>query len=207
LQCERGLTMTTPVLFQFTNSHFNEKARWALDFKRVPHIRRSLVPGRHLRPILKVTGKTTVPVLVIDGEVIADSTRIIEELERRHPEPALYPSDPAERARALELEEFFDEELGPYIRRWLFHVVLPYPGYMVGSFAGHVSAAERIMMRAAFPLIRVMMKRAMNIYPEPAAIARTKTIAAMDRLVGERQPSGYLVGERFSVADLTAAAL
>ena len=31
--------------------------------------------------------------------------------------------------------------------------------------------------------------------------------AALDRLEAELQPSGYLVGERFSVADLTAAAL
>jgi glutathione S-transferase len=31
--------------------------------------------------------------------------------------------------------------------------------------------------------------------------------AALDRLEAELQPSGYLVGDRFSVADLTAAAL
>jgi glutathione S-transferase len=44
---------------------------------------------------------------------IGDSTRIIEVLERRYPDPALYPSDPDERRRALEIEEFWDEELGP----------------------------------------------------------------------------------------------
>jgi hypothetical protein len=37
--------METPVLFQFTYSHFNEKARWALDLKHVPHVRHSLLPG------------------------------------------------------------------------------------------------------------------------------------------------------------------
>ena len=31
--------------------------------------------------------------------------------------------------------------------------------------------------------------------------------AALDRIEAERQPSGYLVGDAFSVADLTAAAL
>ncbi len=47
----------------------------------------------------------------------------------------------------------------------------------------------------------------MNITPASAEIARRKTIEAMDRLTKELRPSGYLVGDRFTVADLTAAAL
>src|SRR3712207_8827980 len=35
----------------------------------------------------------TLPVLRIDGQTIGDSTAIIAELERRFPEPALYPED------------------------------------------------------------------------------------------------------------------
>ena len=29
-----------PVLWHFPISHYNEKARWALDWKRIPHVRR-----------------------------------------------------------------------------------------------------------------------------------------------------------------------
>jgi glutathione S-transferase len=47
----------------------------------------------------------------------------------------------------------------------------------------------------------------MGINAETAARSREKTEAALDRIAAERQPSGYLVGDRFSVADLTAAAL
>ena len=54
--------------------------------------------------------------LQLDGQTIGDSTAIIAALERIHPEPSLYPGDPAERLWVLELEEFFDEELGPAIR-------------------------------------------------------------------------------------------
>jgi hypothetical protein len=39
-----GNTMGEIELFQFTGSHFNEKARWGLDLKRVPHSRISLMP-------------------------------------------------------------------------------------------------------------------------------------------------------------------
>jgi glutathione S-transferase len=40
-----------------------------------------------------------------------------------------------------------------------------------------------------------------------AEVARAKILAALDRIEAELQPSGYLVGDRFTVADLTAAAL
>jgi glutathione S-transferase len=49
--------------------------------------------------------------------------------------------------------------------------------------------------------------RRYRIYAADAERARTKVTAALDRIVAELQPSGYLVGSRFTVADLTAAAL
>src|SRR4051794_37684197 len=116
-----------PVLWHLKVSNYNEKARWALDYKRIPHVRRAVVPGRHARIAAKLSGGTTLPVLVLDGRAVGDSTRIIAALERCHPEPPLYPSDPAERARALELEDFFDEQLGPHSRLLALHHMLPDP--------------------------------------------------------------------------------
>src|SRR5262249_4433478 len=40
-----------------------------------------------------------------------------------------------------------------------------------------------------------------------AQLGREKIVTALDRIEAELQPSGYLVGEHSSVADLTAAAL
>lgn len=56
-------------------------------------------------PVRELSGQDLVPVLESDGEVVHDSTRILAWLERRHPEPPLYPSDPARRA---EVEVFLD---------------------------------------------------------------------------------------------------
>src|SRR5918992_6145350 len=109
-------TADAPVLWHLKVSHYNEKARWSLDYKGVPHIRRAVLPGAHRKIARELWGGRTFPVLVFDGEAIGDSTDIIAALERRHPDPPLYPSDPAARRRALELEDFFDEELGPYVR-------------------------------------------------------------------------------------------
>src|SRR5258705_41123 len=55
--------MALPVLWHFTVSHFNEKVRWALDFKLIPHVRRALLPVAHLLKIWRMTGQTAVPVL------------------------------------------------------------------------------------------------------------------------------------------------
>jgi glutathione S-transferase len=53
----------------------------------------------------RLSGQPLVPVLELDGRVLADSTAIIEELERLQAEPALYPSAPARRA---EVDVFID---------------------------------------------------------------------------------------------------
>jgi len=59
-QARSRLATHPAVLWQFRNSHFNEKVRWALDWKRVPHLRRSLVPGLHIGRALWMTGKKQV---------------------------------------------------------------------------------------------------------------------------------------------------
>jgi glutathione S-transferase len=200
--------VSTPVLWQFRGSHFNEKARWALDWKGIQHVRRSLLPGWHVPRVLSLTRQTKVPVLVRDGgEVVADSTRIIERLEAVKPDPPLYPADPAERRRALELEELFDEEIGPHTRRMFFFEALDHPDYVVALFAEGERPATRALYRAAFPLNRAVMRFAMRIDAPRVAESRRRVDAALDRLERELRPSGYLAGDAFSVADLTAAAL
>src|SRR5438128_1627857 len=114
----------TPVLWHLKVSHYNEKARWALDYKRIPHLRRAAIPGRHANIAQRLGGGRTFPVLELDGETVGDSTLIIEALERRQPDPPLYPADPDERRRALEIEDFFDEELGPHLRLLVVHCML-----------------------------------------------------------------------------------
>jgi glutathione S-transferase len=195
------------VLWQLQISHYNEKVRWALDYKGVAHRRRSLLPGVHVLVARRLTGAPTTPVLTLDGRSIADSTDIIAAIEQRWPHPPLYPSDPAERQRALELEDFFDEQLGPDIRRAVYHELLEYPEIVLGLFTHNQRLPARLAVRAMFPALRRAMRRVMEINPEAASRSRDRVVAAMDRLEAEIGPSGYLVGDRFTVADLTAAAL
>jgi glutathione S-transferase len=198
---------STPLLWHLKVSHYNEKARWALDYKRVPHRRRAVDPGRHRAIARKLTGRTTFPVLVLDGEAIGDSTRIIEALEGRHPDPPLYPADPEARRRVLELEDFFDEEFGPYTRMLGLHHVLGDPKLMLGMFAPDLTRGRRFVTRTTFPLLRRRIVAAFGIDDRSVAEAYGKVRAAGERFRAELQPSGYLSGDGFTVADLTVAAL
>ena len=44
-----------PVLWHITTSPYSEKARWALDHKRVPHRLRAPLPGAHIPIALWLT--------------------------------------------------------------------------------------------------------------------------------------------------------
>jgi glutathione S-transferase len=194
-------------LLQFPFSHYNEKARWALDWKGIPHRRVDFLPGPHAPQILRLTGKTTTPVLRIGERVIAGSAAILDELERLQPEPALYPADPTLRARALELQRHFDEEVGPRVRRALFSVLVREPAYMCRIFAGKRTLPVRALYRALFPVTKRVMGGSMALF-DPVAVedAFRGTRDALDLVAKSVEPSGQLVGQHFSVADLTAAA-
>jgi glutathione S-transferase len=193
-------------LFQFHGSHFNEKARWGLDWKSVSHERISLMPGPHIRTMKKLTGASETPALRDGGRVVAGSTAILEHLEQRFPEPALFPDDPAERERALSIVRHWDAEVGPAVRLAKFFEVME-AAYAVGTFGKGRSALANALYRAAFPLVSGIMKSKMGIDAESAAAAREVTRSAFDFVAKEAGPSGYLVGDRFTVADLTCAAL
>jgi hypothetical protein len=82
------------VLWHLEISHYNEKARWALDYKSIPHVRRTPLPGLHGLYALAITrgAQRRLPVLELEGRRIGDSTAIIAALERYQPDPALYPA-------------------------------------------------------------------------------------------------------------------
>jgi glutathione S-transferase len=196
-----------PVLWHLKVSHYNEKARWALDYKGIPHVRRAVEPGRHRAIARKLTGGTTFPVLVLDGEAIGDSTRIIEALELRHPDPPLYPANPQSRRRALELEDSFDEQLGPYTRLLAVHHALADPDLFLGMFTPDLSRGRRLVARRVFGLLRRRVKAEFGIDEGSVEHAFRKVRAAGERFRAELRHSGYLAADEFTVADLTLAAL
>ena len=129
-----------------------------------------------------MTRGVTFPVLAIDGQKIGDSTRVIEALERRYPEPPLYPAGETERRRALELEDFFDEELGPHIRRALFAEVTRDNESLALVAAPRAGRAAHMVWRATAPAAAPILRLRYGIKPDTAQVGRAKTLAALDRV-------------------------
>jgi len=201
-----------PVLWQIEISHYSEKARWALEYKGIDHVRRTPLPGTHIPIALFLTrgAQPTFPVMQMEGRTIGDSTAIIAALEAKHLDRPLYPSKPDERARALDLEDWFDENLGPHARLLPFYELIQEPDLFAEiaaeSVPGPLGKAKPVV--GAYARAYTSLRWGAN-NSEDAERAREGIVAAMDKLEAElaKGDGEFLVGERLSVADVTAASL
>ena len=199
--------MEMPLLWHIPLSHYNEKVRWALDHKRIAHRRRVLGPN-YLFRAWRATRRGTLPILWLDGRAIGDSTRIIAALEARYPEPALYPANATGRERAIALEDYFDEQLGPALRAAVVTPLFrhnPDLALRVLTTGMPTQAYQRLR-----PLVRIFpaFYRFRHKIKDARLEADRATVnAALDRIEQQRQGRAYLVADAFTVADLTAAAM
>jgi glutathione S-transferase len=194
-------------LYTFQISHYAEKARWALDHTRVPYEERRLLPGPHMAVTRRLGRKTSVPLLVDGNRVIQGSKEIIDFTDERWPDRSLTPESGDDRARALELEGWLDRELGETLRRVFYFHSLKRPELIVDLFTQNGPSWGRMFYRVAFGLVAGRVRAMYKVTEENAAKDRerlARAIARVDELLTGRS---HLVGERFTRADLTLAAL
>lgn len=199
--------MSAPRLYQFRFSHFNEKARWGLDFKGLPHTRVSALPGLHIPGMILRTGRRQTPALRLDGRVICGSGAILEALEQHQPSPPLFPTEPQAAAEVRRLCAWIDDEVGAPSRCAFFHDFLDDGDYAARVFATGQPPWLAWIYRAMFPVTRAVMRVDMRVNAANAERGRQILAEALDRVVERAGVHGYLVGERFTAADLTAAAI
>jgi len=194
-------------LIQFRHSPYNEKVRWALDLKRVPHRRRSLLPGPHMSVVKRLSGRTATPVLVSDdGKAIDGSARILDWLEQRFPTPRLMPLDADACAAVLSLQQRFDDGITPRIRRAVLDALLRRPGYFARVFGAAEQPWKRSLYSLIVPLAAPLVRKGNGI-TGPAAIEDGIAAAReeLDWVAETSRATGYLVGAEFSLADLVVA--
>jgi glutathione S-transferase len=100
-------------LYQFSLCPFCNKVRAGLELKGVPYTLVEVNPRSKAElPPLPPEAPRKVPVLVVDGETVWDSTEILRYLDRAFPAaPVFRPADAAVCKRADEIEDWVDEEL------------------------------------------------------------------------------------------------
>ncbi|HEY6780268.1 MAG TPA: glutathione S-transferase family protein [Thermoleophilaceae bacterium] len=93
------------------------RAPWSTNVERVAlalahkglAVESLLISYEDRSPVEAISGQGLVPVLEDDGVVVVDSTRILRHLERRYPDPRLFPAEPARRAEVDVFIDWFDQ--------------------------------------------------------------------------------------------------
>lgn len=185
------------LLRQFSTSHYCRKARLALAYKQISYQVENLTPGLHIFKLKPLTGLTTVPVLLPQESgqpiAIADSTLILKFLETYRPEPTLTLSDRQLQTQASMIEDWLDESIGTATR-------FVYYDFRAG-------AGKQIDPSLFSQVLISVVRQQLKINKATVELANSRLSTAIEALSMRWKNSIYLVGDRLSVADITAAAL
>lgn len=195
-------------LYQMAISHYCEKVRWALDFKKIPYKVHNLLPGPHISVIRKLiqNRSSSVPVIQHKNQVFYNSLDILDYLEVQFPEPALSPSK-FDQASIREWEAFADSNIGPHVRRCCYHVLLNHKAIVVPMLAQGGPWYGSFLLRAIYPRLVKVMRRSMQIDQQGYDQSKLVLDQAIERLRNHLVDRQFLVGDEFTRADLVVAAL
>lgn len=185
------------LLLQFSTSHYCRKARLALGYKQITYQVQNLTPGLHALQVKPLTGTTTVPVLLPQQEgqpgVVGDSTQIFQFLETYFPEPALLPAEFNLQTECRMLEDWLDESIG-VATRFVYYQFRVEEGKAIDP---------SLISQLVIQTVRFQYK----INPVTANLAAQRLARALEFLSWRWQHRPYLVGDRLTLVDLSAAAL
>ena len=196
-------------LYVFAISHYCEKACWALEWLGVEHVVEFLAPGPHQVTAKKLGARrSSLPILVADGEVVQGSARIIDWADARaEPERRLTPE--AQRDECLAIEKRLDDVAGVHVRRYYYsEALVDHPATVRPIFTKDLPLAQRLLVRATWPAVRRLMIHGMDLGPDQRLDSRAIVEAELDWVDGLLSDGRrHLVGDRLSRADLAAASL
>jgi glutathione S-transferase len=158
-------------------SPFVRKVLVALDEKKIPYEVNPVFPFGPNPEFRKISPLGKIPAITENGHALCDSSVICAYLERRHPEPALYPADPYEYGRALWFEEYADTAMVNVIGPKIFFQKIVGPRFMNQ------------------PTDEAMVAKAVSEELPPL----------FDYLESQIGESGALAGGRFSIGDVSVA--
>lgn len=195
------------VLYQFAVSHYCEKIRWALDYKNLNYRCENLLPGFHRRKTRAIAKYTNVPILRHQGRVIQNSSDIINYLDMNFGQKLLTPLDEENQKAALIWEFELDKELGPHVRRYCYQLLLNNRASLISLLAQQGPWYSKWLYQSTFPRVRDTLRQSLRMDQHSEQDSLKMIHRYLDRLgqVYEKKP--YLVGDQFTRADLTAAAL
>jgi glutathione S-transferase len=164
-----------------------------------------LLAGEQFAPeFLALNPKAVVPVLVHDGVVITESTVICEYVDEVFPERPIMPRAPLERARVRLWTKAVDEELHPACSAITY--IVSHRHAILQSGAG---TFETFLRRGASEGVTARTLKWQWIQhglEAPGALDKIRLYEAyLQKMEHSLAVSAWLVGERFSMADIAMA--
>ncbi len=200
-------------------SHYNDKARWALQYFGVAFDEWACLPMFHMPAVLwasrgrlgaadRISSRFSTPLLVTDeGERLQDSSLIVRWLSDRYGDESttLYPA--AHREEILAFEQRMHDEVGPHTRRIAYGVAFDHPRLFHEIVRRNVGTAQRLAFSSMGWAVLPWMKRGLKI--DPVAVERSvDKIEAAEAWMSERVAGRqFVVGDRFTAADLSLATM
>jgi glutathione S-transferase len=168
---------------------------------------------RQLSPINRFVsqrvGGQSVPVLIANTDVFTDSAEILDYLDTiATTDDKFYPIELEHRRKVDDLVRLFDTELAPAVRLWTYFYIMDYPRLVQSLWCQGVPWYERLLFPIVFNWMRSNVVQMYGIDRGTANTANEKICEifnTVDLLLADGR--NYLVGDRFSAADLAFATL
>ena len=141
-------------LYNAPQSTCSQRVRFVLNAKSLAfdEVKLDLLAGDQLKPeYLRLNPNGVVPTLNHDGNIVIDSSVIIEYLDEVSPEMCFTPKSPVERARMRALMRFIDEMPAAAVRVPTFNLAF-LPRFQAMSEQDFVAMAEAKPLRKEFML-------------------------------------------------------
>ena len=190
-------------LYNAPQSTCSQRVRFVLNAKDLPfdEIKLDLLAGDQLKPdYLKLNPNGVVPTLDHDGNVVIDSSVIIEYLDEIAPEQESFtPAAAAERAKMRALMRFIDEMPAAAVRVPTFNLAF-LPRFQAMSEAEFIAFANAKPLRREF-----MLAMGRNGFPQAEMDAALGRLArTLERMADAITASGgpWLMGARPTLADI-----
>jgi glutathione S-transferase len=192
-------------LYNAPQSTCSQRVRFVLNAKGLVFEEKKLdlLEGDQLKPdYLALNPNGVVPTLVHDGEVVIDSTVIIEYLDEAVPQGETFtPREPGERARMRSLMRFIDEMPAAAVRVPTFNLAF-LPRFAKMSEEEFLAFAESKPLRKEF-----MLAMGRTGFPEKdmnASLERMRrTYERMDAAIAQSGGGPFLQGSRPTLADIS----
>lgn len=182
-------------------SSASRRVRLCLEEKNLPYESKVVnmdAMEHHAPEYLEINPNGVVPTLIHDGKPLHESGTICEYLDECFPEPPLRPQDPYERARMRNWIRHADERIGNLIIfNWVHGLA------KTAQKWSDEELAERLKRIPSKERQEAWIRAARKPYTEEErAAARAKLVQMVDRMEAELAKTGWLAGDRYSLADI-----